>query len=100
MAAAGLLLRGVACKTQVNWPVAGSISTIRSSSTSPPTSSFRRAAGAKSPTSTAPISKGAKLKPPVMGHGYAWLGTGTPDNVPEAVEFVRTIGMRPGVKIA
>jgi glucose-1-phosphate thymidylyltransferase len=36
----------------------------------------------------------------VMGRGYAWLDTGTPDSILEAAEFVATLERRQGMKIA
>ncbi len=45
------------------------------------------------------LSQG-KLNVSVMGRGYAWLDTGTPDSLLEASEFVRTLEKRQGVKIA
>ncbi len=36
----------------------------------------------------------------LMGRGYAWLDTGTPDSLLEAAEFVGTLEKRQGTKIA
>lgn len=36
----------------------------------------------------------------MMGRGYAWLDTGTPDSLLEASEFVSTLERRQGVKIS
>ncbi len=36
----------------------------------------------------------------LMGRGYAWLDTGTPDSLQEAGDFVRTLQKRQGIKIS
>ncbi len=45
------------------------------------------------------LTRGA-LRVELMGRGYAWLDTGTPDSLIEAAEFVRTLEKRQGFKIA
>ena len=45
------------------------------------------------------LERGA-LHVEVMGRGYAWLDTGTPDSLLEASEFVGTLERRQGTKIA
>jgi glucose-1-phosphate thymidylyltransferase len=36
----------------------------------------------------------------IMGRGYAWLDTGTPDSLLDAAEYVRILEKRQGFKIA
>lgn len=40
-----------------------------------------------------------KLEVQLLGRGYAWLDTGTMDNLVEATDFARTIEKRQSIKI-
>jgi glucose-1-phosphate thymidylyltransferase len=41
-----------------------------------------------------------RLEVRLIGRGFAWLDTGTPDSLIDAAEFVRTLEKRQGIKIA
>lgn len=44
--------------------------------------------------------KQGKLKVELLGRGFAWLDTGTPDGLLEASNFVRTLQKRQGLQVA
>ncbi|MAM10168.1 MAG: glucose-1-phosphate thymidylyltransferase [Rhizobiaceae bacterium] len=48
---------------------------------------------------TAYLEKG-KLNVELMGRGFAWLDTGTPDSMTEASEFIKVLEKRQGFKVA
>ena len=41
-----------------------------------------------------------QLEVEIMGRGYAWLDTGTPDSLLEAGQFIATLEKRQGLKVA
>ncbi len=44
--------------------------------------------------------KRGKLKLELLGRGYAWLDTGTPESLQDAGNYIATIEKRQGLKIA
>ena len=87
-------------KPKSNWAIAGLY--FYESSVLDIAASLRRSARGEyeiTDVNRAYLEQG-KLQVSIMGRGYAWLDTGTPDSLLEAAEFVRTLEKRQGFKIA
>ena len=69
-------------------------------SSSRSSSSPRRAANSRSPTSTTSTCDKGSLTVERLGRGFAWLDAGTYDSLLEAAEFVRVLQRRQGQLIA